>query len=141
LATNSEELKRLRDRIALTVGFLDDVEDLGAFGQELVRKADELFSSGDSRGLKLVAKQVDAFTIGLSQDQRDGLEAILKARLGVDKDQERAELKHHVAEIVATGRIAGAKQRRKLEDYLEALEATGGDEAEVAAIKQLLARG
>jgi hypothetical protein len=132
------ELKLLRERITVTLRFIDEAEDLGDFGREILRKTDELFAKRSLGGLKLIAKQVDAFMIGLTQDQRDGLEAILKARIGVDREAERARGRDEVAQILTKGRIDSEKQRRRLEDYLEALESTGEDAAEAAAIRRLL---
>ena len=77
-------------------------------------------------------------SVALEQHQRDGLEAILKARLGVDKDAERAQQKQGAAAILQRCSIASGKERHRLEDYAEMLEATGGDPAELAAIGRLL---
>lgn len=128
----------LRERITVTLRFLDDAEDLGDFGREILRKTEELYAKRSLRGLRLIAKQVDAFAIGLSRDQRDGLEAILRARVGVDKEDERAQMREQIARVLAKGRIDSEKQRRRLEDYLDALGATGDDAAQAEALRRLL---
>jgi hypothetical protein len=79
-------------------------------------------------------------TIGLAPQQRDGLDALLRQRLGVDKDQERSELRERIAQVLRRGTIASEKERRRLEEYADSLEATGGNPAEVAAVRDLLRR-
>jgi hypothetical protein len=96
---------------------------------------------GDLRTLRLMGKEIDAMTVALQPHQRDGLEALLLARLGVDKDLEREELRQQVAAVVARGIIASERERRRLESYAEMLEATGGDPGEVRAVRRLISSG
>ena len=95
----------------------------------------------DLRTLRLIGREVDAMTIALAPHERDGLEAILRDRFGVDADAERAELKRRVAAVIARGTVASEKERRRLEDYAEMLEATGGDPAEIEAVRRLVSGG
>lgn len=134
------ELDALRGRVALTLRFMGDAEDLGAFGEMLAAKVESAFSKDDLRAMRLIVREVDSLAIALPPHQREGLEAVLKSRLGVDKDAERAVLRDRVAVILRRGTIASERERRKLEDYLELLEATGGDVMEMGAVRQLLQR-
>lgn len=135
---HAAQLLELRDRILLTVEFLDNHEGLGEFGQALCEAARTNFAKGDLRSMRLIARQVDAFTIGLPAPQLEGLDAILRERLCIDKDTERRQTRAFMASILERGTIASEKQRRKVEDYLEGLQANNGDPAEIEAIKRLL---
>lgn len=137
-AAINPELVALRDRIVITIQYLDDVDDLGEFADAVVRQTEACFSKGKLGPLKLIANQIDSFTVALNMQQRDGLDAILGARLGVDRDAERASREHYLACVIASGRIASAKQRRKIEEYLERLESENGDPALIQEIAKLL---
>jgi hypothetical protein len=41
--------------------------------------------------------------------------------------------------VLARGTIASEKERRRLEEYADMLEATDGDPGEIAAVRRLLA--
>ena len=133
-------LGALRDRLLLTIQFIESVEDFPS-GSQLRALVEGAAAKGDLRTLRLLAREVDQMTIALQSDQRDGLEAILRQKLGVDKDRERAELRREVARVIERGTVASEKERRRLEDYAELLEATGGDEAEIAAVRRLVRSG
>ena len=137
---DQKTLKALRDRIVLTLEFINETEDSGIIGQKLRTKTDLAFEKGNLRGMRLMAREIDSFTVAMAAHQRDGLEAILKARLGVDKDYERSKLRLKVAAVIKRGSISSEKERRRLEDYLEMLEATGGDATEAEAVRMLLSR-
>ena len=85
-----------------------------------------------------MARETDQMTIALTPDQRDGLEALLRTRLGIDKDAERERLRERVAETIKRGSVASEKERRRLEDYAEMLEATGGDPKEIEMVRHLI---
>jgi hypothetical protein len=88
--------------------------------------------------MRVLAREIDKMTIALAPHEREGLEALLQQRLGVDKDAERAELRRQVTTALERGAVASEKERRRLEEYVEMLEATGGDPAEIAAVTELL---
>ena len=77
-------------------------------------------------------------TIALAPQERDGLVALLLSRLGVNKEAERADLRRQVAKVLTRGSVASEKERRRLEEYAEMLEVTGGDPAEVESVRQLI---
>lgn len=134
------ELDRLRDRIVITLEFVASREDFPNVG-DFKSLAEGAHARGDLRALQIIARDLDKATIGLMSHDRDGLEAILQQRLGIDKNAERAELQQQVAIALKRGTIAGEKERRRLEDYAEMLEATGGDPAEIAAVRRLVNTG
>ncbi len=127
----------LQQRLVLTIQYIEDVQDFpsGKDMQDLVVSA---AARGDLRTLRLVAKEVDAMTVALAPHEREELEALLLSRLGVDKHLERAEMRRKIAEVLQRGTIASEKERRRLEDYVEMLEATRGDPTEIEAVQQLL---
>jgi hypothetical protein len=130
----------LRDRLMLTLQFMERAQDFpsGPKMREIVVRAAE---QGDYRNLRLMAKEVDAMTIALAPHERDGLEALLSSRLGIDKDAERDEMRRKVAVALQRGTVASEKERRRLEEYVEMLEASGDAPAEAAAVKRLLRSG
>ena len=130
-------LQALRDRILLTVQFVENAQGF-RYGQGVRDAAEKAFVKRSVRSMRLIAREVDAMTIGLAPHERDGLEALLNERLGVDKDAERSALSKHVAAVLERGTIASEKERRRLEEYVEMLEATGGDPAEAEAVRRLL---
>ena len=130
--------EELRDRIVLTVAFIERCEDLGAIGRQLREGAEGAFLKGKRRALRLLANDVDALTIALPAPQREGLEALLRARLGVNKEAARSDQRMRVADIMRRGTIASEKERRRLEDYAEWLESTEDDPAEAARVRAFL---
>ena len=80
-------------------------------------------------------------TVALPADERDGLDAMLQHRLGVDREAERAAWSERIALAMKRGTIASEAERRHLEDYAELLEASGGDNQELEAVRRLLSLG
>jgi len=76
--------------------------------------------------------------IGLAPHERDGLEALLQERLGVDIEAEREAISANASVAIRRGTIASEKERRRLEDYAEQLEARDPTSPEAAAIRGLL---
>jgi hypothetical protein len=132
------DLSSLRDRVLLSLQFMDEAEDLGPLADQIRRTVESTCAKQDLRAMRLIARDVDALTNALPPYQRDGLEALLNRRLGVDKDAERLEASRHVAALLQRGTIQSEKERRRLEEYVEMLETTGGDPAEVDAVRRLL---
>lgn len=131
------ELDKLRDRILITLDFIATREDFPTVG-DFKALAEGAHARGDLRSLQLVARDLDKATIGLTSHDRDGLEAILQGKLGIDKDAERAALKREVAKAIQRGTVASEKERRRLQDYAEMLEATGADQGEIDAVRRLV---
>ncbi len=131
----------LRQRILITLDFFGAIEDLGATARELREGAQSAFARGDVRTLRLLANDIDSLAVALNPQQRHELEGLLIARLGIDRNAERLELARHIAATVKRGKIASEKERRRLETYLDLLEALGGDPAEKAAVLKLLQNG
>lgn len=127
----------LRSRMLLILHFIEDRHDF-PIGPQMREVVETAARRGDLRTLRLAAKEIDDMTIALTSHERDGLEALLFSELGVDMDFERAQLRQAVARVLHRGRISSEKERRRLEDYAEMLEATGGDSAEIAAVRQLV---
>ena len=101
----------------------------------------EVFEAEDIRGMRRVARDIDQATVGLSQHHLDGLNAVLKQRLSVDRDAELKAWKERVDRALRRGSIASEKERQHLQEYVEKLEASGGDAAEVSAIWNLIRSG
>lgn len=127
----------LRDRLLLTIRFFEDAEEFPS-GEQMRDLVESAAAKGDLRTLRLMSREIDAMSIALAPHKRDGLEAILRQRFGIDKEKERAALGEQIAKIIARGTIASKKERRRLEDCAEMLEATGGDRAEIDAVRRLL---
>jgi hypothetical protein len=134
-----EELDRLKGRVLITLDFIASREEFPNIA-DFKAVTEAAYSRGDVRGLRLIARDIDKSTVGLSAHDRDGLEAILQQKLGVDKDAERLALKRDVARILERGSVASEKERRRLEDYAEMLVAMRGDAAEIDAVRRLLDR-
>jgi hypothetical protein len=134
---DESDLTQLRDRLLLEITFLEDAQDFPS-GSELREVVEAAAARKDKRSLRLIARDLDAMTNTLERHQRDALDALLKARLGVDKDFERATLRRHVADVIKRGTIASAKERQRLEEYADIIEIAGDHFAELKAVRQLL---
>lgn len=130
-------LSALRERLVLTVQFIQDRQEFPS-GAELREIIESAAKKHDLRTLKLLAREIDAMAISLAPHEREGLEAVLLSRFGVDKEGERAVLQDKVIAVLRRGTIAGEKERRRLEEYADMLEVTGGDPAELATVRRLL---
>jgi hypothetical protein len=130
----------LREQLLLTIRFIEDAQDFPG-GPELRGIVESAAAKGDLRTMRLLARETDDMTIALAPHEREGLEALLRERLGVDKDAERAELRRRVAAVIERGTVASERERRRLEDYAEMLEATGGEPAEIEAVRRLIGSG
>jgi hypothetical protein len=136
-ARQNHLLQGLRIQSMLTLQFIEAAHEFPS-GERFRKAVEDDVENGDLRMLRLLSREIDAITLALPPNEREGLEAILRNRLGVDKDAQRAELRHRIAGIIVRGTIASEKERRHLEDYLEMLEATGGDPSEIAAVRRLI---
>lgn len=130
----------LHDRLVLTIRYFEDAQAFPS-GAQMRALVEDAAARSDVRTLSLIGREVDKMTIALAPHERDGLEAILREQIGVDKDAERAELKRQIAAVIARGSVASEKERRRLEDYAEMLEATGGDREEIEAVRRLANTG
>jgi hypothetical protein len=133
-------LEQLRGRVLLTLDFIERREEFPDVDvlRQLIADA---VGRNDLRTMRLIARDIDKATIGLTPDERDGLEALLRDRLGVDPDAERSQTRREVEAAIVRGTVGSEKERRRLEDYAEMLEATGGDPAEIEAVRRLVNQG
>jgi hypothetical protein len=134
------KMHALRNRLLSTIRFFEDAEEFPS-GEQMRQLVETAAAKEDLRGLRLMSREVDALSVALAPQQRDGLEAILRQRLGIDKERERAALSEQIAAIIARGTVASEKERRRLEDYAEMLEAIGGDRTEIDAVRRLVNSG
>jgi len=132
------QLSLFHDRVILTLQFFENVEGLGITGAQLREGAEAAYAREDLRALRLLAADIDSLAVALPPHQREGLEAVLRSRLQIDKDAERQELRRRAAHALERGAVNSEKERRHLEAYVEMLEATDGDPAEVEAVRRLL---
>jgi hypothetical protein len=127
-------------RLLLTMQFIEDRYGPIGMSSEYRAMIQQAMDQGNRRDLRLLSTDFTEMATGLTRDEREGLEAVLRRDLGVDVDAERAELSRQVARSVARGRIASEKERLRLVHYVETLERTDGDPAELAAVRALLER-
>jgi hypothetical protein len=131
-------LRALRDRAVLTLRFFESTQDFSV-GARMREDVEKYAAAGNLRAVRSMAHELDAMTIALAPHERDGLEALLKDRLGIDKDHERELLRKRFSIAIKRGTIASEAERQHLEDYRAMLEATDGDPDEIAAVERLLA--
>lgn len=132
-------LLELRKRADLTIDFFERAQglDTAARWRGIVESA---FVGQSLRKMRLIVRELDAMTIGLAPHERDGLEALLQQRLGVIKEEERKEVAKQVAAILTRGTIQSERERRRLEDYAEMVEAIGDNPGEVARVRAFLSQ-
>lgn len=131
-------IEELRERMLVTIDFIERVEEFPSARQlrEIIANA---VRNEDARTLRLVAKEVDAMALALPDHEREGLEALLLSKVGVDKAAERQALRRKVEQVLQRGTVASEKERQRLEEYIDMLVATGGEASEIAAVRRLLA--
>jgi hypothetical protein len=134
------ELRTLEQRIRLTIDFVENAQQLSSAG-ELRAIVDAAVAKQDLRTVRLLNREISDMTLGLAPHEREGLEAMLQARLGMSAATERAAMSQMFARALARGSIASEKERQHLEAYAEMLEATQGDESELAAVRRFLQSG
>lgn len=135
-AEGTMRLTAIQERLLMTVDFLESLES--STMQSVREIVIGTGNRGDLRALRLIAREVDAMVMSLAPHERDGLNAILASRLGVDVEAEYEQKRRPVAVALKRGRVASEKERRRLEEYVESLEIAGGDPAEIDAILRLL---
>src|SRR4051812_10652808 len=116
---NSSTFDSVRERVLLTLNFLDQTQDLGPIGEQMRNVIDSASAKRDLKALRLIARDLDALTTAMPPHERDGLEAVLKSRLRVDKDAERAAASQRVASVLRRGKIRSEKERQHLQEYLD----------------------
>lgn len=130
-------IRALRDRLVMTIRYFENAQEFPS-GAQMRAIVEDAAARQDRRTLRLLGREVENMTIALAPHQRDGLETMLHDRLGINQEAERAELKRQIAAVIARGTVRSEKERRRLEDYAETLEVTGGDPAEIEAVRRLL---
>jgi len=132
------ELHRLHERLVLTITFFQKAEDFPS-GDPMRVVIEQAVQRKDVRSLRVISRELDAMALALPSYQRDGLEAKLNVKLGVDRDAERTMEDEQVKRILARGRIASEKERRRLEEYVERTD-VAGDASQAGAVRNLLSR-
>lgn len=140
-AEKEADLHALRERLLTIIQFVEDTEEDFAVGALLRKNVESAVAKGNLHGLRIMARDFDEATLALAPHEREGLEAILNHRLGIDKEAERAEMSRLAAVAIKRGKVASEKERRRLERYVEMLEAIGGERAELDAVEDLLSNG
>ena len=134
---NQAAILVLRDRLLTIIQIFEDAEDFPV-GDLFRKNVESAVAKGNLRGLQLMARDFDEAALALAPHQREGLEAVLKHRLRIDNEAERAEMSRLAAVAIERRRVVSEKERRRLEIYVEMLEATGGDPTERQAVEDLL---
>lgn len=130
-------LELLHARVLFTLEFLERVHDFPS-AIKWRKVTEKAYAEHNLRSMRMINHEIDSMTAVLTGDQREGLEALLSARLGVNKDEERDEQRRQISRILQRGTIASERERRRLEQYLEQLEATGDSGEDLTAIRHLL---
>lgn len=131
------EVRSLQRRLTLTLQFMENAQDFPS-GRHIRAIVDSAAKRNDLKTLGLVARDLDAMTSALSADQRDGLNALLSSRLGIDAEAERAAAIQGAVEAVRRGTIRSEKERQHLEQWAELLKSTGDDPATLSSLRRLL---
>src|SRR6478752_5845467 len=97
------EASRMGRRILLTMQFIENRYGAIRMSAEYRAMIQQAMEEGDRRDLKLLAADFAEMVTGLTRDEREGLEALLKQELGIDADADRAELSRQVAKSIARG--------------------------------------
>ena len=133
------QVRALRDRLNLVIRFFEETHDFPS-GPQVRAIVETAAGKLDLRTLRLVNRDIDAMTIALSPTDRVALDVLLRDRLGMQLDPESLDIKQEAAAAVARGTVASEKQRRRLEDYAEMLEATGGDADEIRSVRRVVSK-
>lgn len=134
------EITQLQARLLLILDFFENVQPFpsGSAFRSTVRQAAE---AGRLRELRLIAREMETMIVALSQDQRDGLEALLKIKLGVDVEIEHGALMSEINRTLRRGVIASEKERQRVERWLDELTAIDADPSVRRALQNLLDNG
>jgi hypothetical protein len=136
-AQKRTDVEALRSRMLAIVAFIEEVQEFEA-GRDLRRLIQAEAANGHLRVLRLLSREVDAMTNTLEPAQREALHAMLQRQLGIDLAPERAARARWADTIVARGSVRSARERMRLEHYLEELTATGADPHRVQTIASVL---
>ena len=134
------QVASLRDRLVLTVRFVEAAEAFPQ-GPQIRAIIEEAARKSDLRSLRLLQRDVSEMAAALPANDREELNALLREQVGVDEEQERADLRRGVVKILVRGAVASEVERRRLEHYVEMLENSGSDAAEARVVRQLLRTG
>jgi hypothetical protein len=134
------EAVRLGNRLLAILAFIEGVQDF-PIGSQFRALVHELVTAANVRGLKIMARDVDAMAITLTPDERMELSAVLAASLNVDLDAEWMSQEVEMMRIVAKGRISSEKERQRLERFEEALEFRAAPASQLAAVRAVLKSG
>lgn len=124
-------------QLLLTIEFIERVQDFPS-GPQLREIISSEMHRGRLAGLRILERDVKEMTSTLAPNERDGLEALLKQRLGYDADAAWHAERAAMRVALVAGRIRSEKERVRLERYLEALIVRGDGKDEAAAIEALL---
>ncbi len=143
MTTHSERYRQARElgeRLLLSLTFIERVQDFpsGAQFRGIVQAE---MDRGRLRALQLVSRDVEEMILTLTPSERDGLDALLQARIGVETESTWRTEQEAIRGAIAAGRIRDEHERQRIERYVEALEVRGGDAVEITAARNLLAQG
>ena len=133
-------LQELRSRLLLTLEYMESVEDF-PMGQRFRTIVESSAEECDLRALRLMKRDIDGMKLALLPQQREELETLLRERLGVDQALERLEEREAITRILKRGTVRSEKERRRVQEYVECLEATGGDPVLIGQLNGVLAKG
>lgn len=139
-AQKRTDVESLRSRMLAIVAFIEEVQEFAA-GRDLRQLIEAEAAKGHLRELRLLSREVDAMANTLEPAEQDALHAMLQRQLGIDRAPERAARARWADTIVARGSVRSARERMRLEHYLEELTATGGDPRRLQAIASVLRSG
>lgn len=135
-----EEARELGERLLLTLEFIEHAQEFPS-GAQFRSIVESEMARGRLRALKLIARDVDEMVLTLAPNEREGLEAILRARTGFDAEATWQAERAAVEQVLRTGRVRSEKERLRLERFVEALVVRGGESETIAAVRTLLTNG
>jgi len=139
-AEDEARLAQLYSRLTLILHFIEDVEDFpsGPQVREVVAAA---MNQRDLRTLRLIERDVEEMAHALSPGERERLQTQLRNAAAGSSDLGRIRAHQEVVAILARGRVGSEKERRRLEQYADELNAEAGADTEtIEAIQRLLAK-
>jgi hypothetical protein len=133
------ELNTLRDRCSLVLEFLNRRGELGDLARQIDEVIQQAHATHDLRGLRILQRDLDDWSRDLPSDDQVELETLLRVRLLVDPEQERAADIAKLRQIEERGQIRNEREYRLVQARAEELRASTAGAEEVQRLDVLLA--
>lgn len=137
--TQMQELNALHDRCVLVLQFLNRRGELGDLARQFSEVIQQSHEAQDLRGLRILWKDLDDWSKDLTNDEQLELETLLRVRLQVDSDKERAAELATVREIEGRGQIRNEREYRLVQARVDELLSSHTSSADATRLQALLA--